>query len=119
MGDLRPNVFVNLTCAVIVLGGAGVIKTWTEVAARVLVYMLTFDPPLVSAQFSHWLQVLYFYYYLDHICSGNHCSAQRWCQLVSDHQGEDFDILAFSYSGQGHVSHPFGHSRAVKPRLIS
>ena len=38
-------------------GGAGVIKTWTEVAARVRVYMLTFDPPLVPAQFSHWLQV--------------------------------------------------------------
>ena len=36
-------------------GGAGVIKTWTALAARVRVYMLTFDPLLVPAQFSHWL----------------------------------------------------------------
>ena len=36
-------------------GGAGVIKTWNEVAARMPVYMLTFDPPLVPAQFSDWL----------------------------------------------------------------
>ena len=49
---------VHLTCAVIGLGGRGVIKTWTEVAARVRLYMLTSD--LTSSdlpQFSHWLQV--------------------------------------------------------------
>ena len=34
---------VYLTCAVIGLGGRGVIKTWTEVAARVRLYMLTSD----------------------------------------------------------------------------
>ena len=32
---------VYLTCAVIGLGGRGVIKTWTEVAARVCLFMLT------------------------------------------------------------------------------
>ena len=49
---------VYLTCTVIGLGGRGVIKTWTEVAARVRLYMLTSD--LTSSdlpQFSHWLQV--------------------------------------------------------------
>ena len=49
---------VYLTCAVIGLDGRGVIKTWTEVAARVRLYMLTSD--LTSSdlpQFSHWLQV--------------------------------------------------------------
>ena len=71
---------VYLTCAVIGLGGRGVIKTWTEVAARVRLYMLTSDlTSLVPPQFSHWLQVrkagtvyifistlepiTYFYYY--------------------------------------------------------
>ena len=34
---------VYLTCAVIGLGGRGVIKTWTEVAARVRLYMLMSD----------------------------------------------------------------------------
>ena len=49
---------VYLTCAVISLGGQGVIKTWTEVAARVHLYMLTSDlTSLVPPQFSHWLQV--------------------------------------------------------------
>ena len=49
---------VYLTCAVIGLGGRGVIKTWTEVAARVRLYMLTSDlTSLVPPQFSHWLQV--------------------------------------------------------------
>ena len=71
---------VYLTCAVIGLGGRGVIKTWTEVAARVRLYMLTsYLTSLVPPQFSHWLQVMkagtvyifistlepitYFYYY--------------------------------------------------------
>ena len=45
---------VYLTCAVIGLGGRGVIKTWTEVAARVRLYMLTSDlTSLVPSQFSH------------------------------------------------------------------
>ena len=49
---------VYLTCAVIGLGGRGVIKTWTEVAARVRLYMLTSDlTSLFPPQFSHWLQV--------------------------------------------------------------
>ena len=49
---------VYLTCAVIGLGGRGVIKTWTEVAARVRLYMLTSDlTSLVPPQFTHWLQV--------------------------------------------------------------
>ena len=53
-----PDVMVYLTCAVIGLGGRGVIKTWTEVAARVRLYMLTSDlTSLVPPQFSHWLQV--------------------------------------------------------------
>ena len=34
---------VYLTCAVIGLGGRGVIKTWTEVATRVRLYMLMSD----------------------------------------------------------------------------
>ena len=60
---------VYLTCAVIGLGGRGVIKTWTEVAARVRLYMLTSDlTSLVPPQFSHWLQVrkvgaVYFFVY--------------------------------------------------------
>ena len=49
---------VYLTCAVIGLGGRGVIKTWTEVAARVCLYMLTSDiTSLVPPQFNHELQV--------------------------------------------------------------
>ena len=49
---------VYLTCAAIGLGGRGVIKTWTEVAARVRLYMLTSDvTSLIPTQFSHWLQV--------------------------------------------------------------
>ena len=49
---------VYLTCAVIGLGGRGVIKTWTEVAARVRLYMLPSDLTfLVPPQFNHWLQV--------------------------------------------------------------
>ena len=40
------------------LGGRGVIKTWTEVAARVRLYRLTFDlTSLVPPKFSHQLQV--------------------------------------------------------------
>ena len=40
------------------LGGRGVIKTWTEVAARVRLYRLTFDlTSLVPSKFSHQLQV--------------------------------------------------------------
>ena len=62
---------VYLTCAVIGLGGRGVIKTWTEVAARVRLYMLMSDlTSLVPLQFSHWLQVgkvctvyLFIYFY--------------------------------------------------------
>ena len=47
-------VMVYLTCADIGLGGRGVIKTWTEVAARVRLYMLTSDlTSLVPPQFSH------------------------------------------------------------------
>ena len=49
---------VYLTCVVIGLGGRDVIKTWTEVAARVRLYILTSDlTSLVPPQFSHWLQV--------------------------------------------------------------
>ena len=49
---------VYLTCAIIGLGGRGVIKTWTEVAARLRLYMLTSDlTSLVPPQFSHRLQV--------------------------------------------------------------
>ena len=49
---------VYLTCADIGLGGRGVINTWTDVAARVRLYMLTSDlTSLVPPQFSHWLQV--------------------------------------------------------------
>ena len=49
---------VYLTCAVIGLGGRGVIKTWTKVAAGVCLYMLTSDlTSLFPPQFSHWLQV--------------------------------------------------------------
>ena len=52
-----PDVMVYLTCAVIGLGGRGVIKTQTEVAARVRLYMLTSDlTSLVPSQFSHWLE---------------------------------------------------------------
>ena len=60
---------VYLTCAVIGLRGLGVIKTWTEVAARVRLYMLTSDlTSLVPPQFSYWLQVrkvgaVYFFYF--------------------------------------------------------
>ena len=50
---------VYRTYAVIGLGGRGGIKTWTEVAARVHLYMLTSDhKTLVPPQFSHWLQVM-------------------------------------------------------------
>ena len=62
---------VYLTCAVIGLGGRGVIKTWTEVAARVPLYMLMSDlTSLVPPQFSHWLQVrkvgtVYLFIYLN------------------------------------------------------
>ena len=49
---------VYLTCAVISLGGCSVIKIWTEVTARVRLYMLTSDlTSLFPPQFSHWLQV--------------------------------------------------------------
>ena len=61
---------VYLTCAVIGLGGHGVIKTWTEVAARRRLYMLTSNlTSLVPPQLSHWLQVrkvgtvFFFYFY--------------------------------------------------------
>ena len=48
---------VYLTCAVFGLGGRGVIITWTEVAARVRLYMLTSDlTSLIPPQFRHWLQ---------------------------------------------------------------
>ena len=58
VGDIGTDVIVYLTCAVIGLGGRGVIKTWTEVAARVRLYMLTSDlTSLVPLQFSHWLKV--------------------------------------------------------------
>ena len=61
---------VYLTCVVIGLGGRGVIKTWTEVAAKVRLYKLTSDlTSLVPPQFSHWLQVrnvgtVYFYCFI-------------------------------------------------------
>ena len=46
------------TYAVIGLVGRGVIKAWTEVAARVRLSMLTSDlTSLVPPQFYHWLQV--------------------------------------------------------------
>ena len=49
---------VYLTCAVVSLGGRGVIETWTEAAARVRLYKLTSDlTSLVPPQCSHWLQV--------------------------------------------------------------
>ena len=49
---------VYLICAIIGLGRRGVIKTWTEVDARVRLYMLTSDlTSLVPPKFSHWLQV--------------------------------------------------------------
>ena len=49
---------VYLTCAIIGLGGRGVIKTWTEVAAGVRLYILMSDlTSLVPLQFSNWLQV--------------------------------------------------------------
>ena len=58
VGDVVPNVMVYFTCVVIGLGGRGVIKTWTEVAAKVRLYKLTSDlTSLVPPQFSHWLQV--------------------------------------------------------------
>ena len=48
---------VYLNCAVIGLGGRGVIKTRTDMAARVRHNMLTSDlTSLVPPQFSHWLQ---------------------------------------------------------------
>ena len=61
---------VYLTCTVIGLGGQGVIKTRTEVAARVHLYTLTSDlTSLFPPQFSHWLQVkkastVYFFIFL-------------------------------------------------------
>lgn len=36
--------------------------------------------------------------------------------MVSDHGAQDLDVFALLYSGQGHVSHSFGHSRAIKPQ---
>ena len=49
---------VYLICAVISLGGRGVIKTWTEVVGRMRLYMLMSDlTSLFPLQFSHWLQV--------------------------------------------------------------
>ena len=49
---------VYLTCADIGLGGRGVINTWTDVAARGRLYMLTSDlTSLIPPQFSNWLQV--------------------------------------------------------------
>ena len=68
---------VHLTCAVIGLGGRGVIKTWTEVAATLRLHMLTSDlTSLVPTQFSHWLQVrnvgtvyfLLFHYFFNQSC---------------------------------------------------
>ena len=48
---------VYLNCAVIGLGGRGVIKTRTDMAARVRLNMLTSGlTSLVPPQFSHWLQ---------------------------------------------------------------
>ena len=55
VGDVGPDVMVYQTCAIIGLGGRGVIKTWTEVAASVRLYMLMSDlTSLVPPQFSHW-----------------------------------------------------------------
>ena len=49
---------VYLTCAFFGLGGRGVIKAWTELAARVPLHMPTSDlTSLVPPQFSQWLQV--------------------------------------------------------------
>ena len=67
---MGADVMVYLTCAVIGLGGRGVIITWTKVAARVCLYMLTSDlTSLFPPQFSHWLQVkkastVYFFIFL-------------------------------------------------------
>ena len=61
---------VYLTCAVVSLGGRGVIETLTEAAARVRLYKLTSDlTSLVPPQFSHWLQVrnvgtVHFFYFI-------------------------------------------------------
>ena len=59
---------VYLTCAVIGLGGRGVIKTWTEVAARVRLYRLKFDltsgssaiQPSATSEES-WHRIFFFY----------------------------------------------------------
>ena len=69
-------VMVYLTCAVIGLGGRGVIKTWTEVAARVRLYMLTSDlTSLVPPQFSHlaaseesWHRSVFFFFFYCEPC---------------------------------------------------
>ena len=54
----RPHYHGLSECAIIGLGGRGVIKTWTEATARVRLYMLTSDlTSLVPSQISHWLQV--------------------------------------------------------------
>ena len=64
---------VYLTCAVVSLGGRGVIETLTEAAARVRLYKLTSDlTSLVPPQFSHWLQVrnvgtVHFFFYFHFI----------------------------------------------------
>ena len=66
---MGADVMVYLTCAVIGLGGRGVIKTWTEVVGRMRLYMLMSDlTSLFPPQFSHWLQVtkastVYYYFF--------------------------------------------------------
>ena len=51
---MGADVMVYLTCAVIGLGGRGVIKTWTEVVGRMRLYMLMSDlTSLFPPQFSH------------------------------------------------------------------
>ena len=81
VADVVPDVVVYLTCAVMGLGGRGVIKIWTEVAARVRLYLVTSDlTSLFPPQFSHWLQVrkvdtVYFSFFL-------HPLSRLWCDRI-------------------------------------
>ena len=80
---------INLTCADTGLGGWGVINTWTDVLARVRLYMVTSDlTSLVPLQFSHWLQVrkvgtAYFFYFLDKIGAPQVRSLTEICTKIT------------------------------------
>ena len=93
---------VYLTCAVIGLGGRGVIKTWTEVAARVRLYTLTSDlTSLVPPQFSHWLQVrkvgtvVFFFFFFFFLTPARH--AQTQYLLLSCYVGVSCSIVVHSH----------------------